>query len=88
LFFILQYFAQQMFMFVFVFTFALLWCGEAAQLSCQLMPCMASNMNVTGTVTITDTDDGNVLVQAIVMGLPVPNAEFGFHIHQYGNMSR
>jgi len=39
-----------------------------------------------GTVTFTQTDDG-VSIEAHIMGL-TPNQEHGFHIHQYGDLSK
>ena len=56
-------------------------------LYCKLIPCNASfPLQVTGYVTMTSLDNNTVLVEADVFGLP-PNSTFGFHIHQYGNLS-
>ena len=59
---------------------------EVSKAVCVLSPTTSSDLKPTGTITLTQTKDG-LRVQANVTGL-TPNAKHGFHIHQFGDLSK
>ena len=59
---------------------------DVSKAVCVLTPTASTDQQVAGTVTLTQTKEG-LLVTAEVTGLK-PNSKHGFHIHQFGDLSK